>query len=530
MKSITRTGLFILMIVLTVTTQAQMRFQKTIGGSVLDWSNCIIETTDSSYIILGSTKNFGAGLQDILLVRTSLSGDTLWSKSLGMASGDEEGATVQQTSDGGLMITGTTGSAGGGGDDFFLIKTDINGNVQWSKTYGGANLEFCTGGKQLFDGGYVLTGNSSSFGAGAADMYLVRTDLNGDTLWTRTYGINSADYAYGISQTTDSGFIVTGSSSNNGSTDLVLLKTNASGDIIWSKAYGGTGVDIGYAVLQTIDGYCVAGSTTSFGNGAMDAFLLKTDLNGDLSWSQAFGTTDSDLVYSLKPTVDGGYIMTGYAHRSSNINDEVLLLKTDGNGIMQWATIMGGTSAARDVGRCVFQSADGGFLISGFTQSFGGGTEVYFIKTDSQGSAGCNMLNIVITPVTGTAAYNAITITAKTGGIVTSPAVLVNGASANFNTQCISTDVNENGSINVTVYPNPIVDHAIITVDGDNINDLTLTISDINGKIIDQYLSYESAGNKTRFNIKATYSPGIYFYTVSHKSAKALKTGKLIIQ
>jgi hypothetical protein len=533
MNSITRKRLSIFLFILSITiSNAQVRFQKTLGGAVLDWSNCIIPTTDSSLIMLGSTKNFGAGLQDILLVKTTLTGDTLWCKALGLSAGDEEGATVQQTTDGGFMITGTTGSAGGGGDDFLLIKTDAAGTVQWSKTFGGPNVEFCSGGKQLFDGGYILTGNSSSYGAGAADIYLVRTDGNGDTLWTHTYGTSGVDYAYGIAQTTDSGFIITGSSIYNGTSDLILLKTNSTGVVEWSKAYGGSGIEAGYAVVQTTDGYCAAGSTTSYGTGAMDAFLVKTDQNGDLSWSQTYGTSDSDIVYSMKPTADGGYIMTGYAHRSSNINDEVLLLKTDGNGNMQWATVMGGTSVARDVGRCVFESSDGGFVISGFTQSFAGGTEVYFIKTDPQGNAGCNMLNIPITSATVTPVYNAAILTVKSGAVVTSPTVLVNAAPANFNTLCSSVAVNENElHIDVAVYPNPITDHAAIMVTGNADDDLMLTISDISGSVIAHYLTSQNQSGKSIFNIsRGTLSPGIYFYSVYSRNSSGIRSGKLIIQ
>jgi Secretion system C-terminal sorting domain len=522
----------------TTRTDAQSRFQKTMGGAILDWSNSIIQITDSNYVLLGSTKNFGSGLQDMLLVKTNRDGDTLWCKTLGLSAGDEEGATVQETSDNGFMITGTTGSAGAGGDDFILMKTDGNGTLQWAKTYGGVNVEYCCGGSQCFDGGYVIAGHTTSYGAGAADIYVVRTNSVGDTLWTRTIGNNTTDNGFGIIQSADSGFVITGSVVNSGSTDLAVVKLNSSGAIVWAKAIGGANEEIGYSLIQTADsGYCIAGQTLSFGNGNMDAYLVKLDQYGDLSWSQAFGTGDSDLFYFISPTSDGSYVMTGYVNRQGAGYDDLMLLKADNNGNIIWARSVGGSTPARDVGRSVKETFDGTFLVSGFTQSFGGGTDAFFLKTNSQGTAGCNNLSPTISAVTAPSVINSITPILKAGSIITTPAVITSGAPANINTQCFSIGLNEFNTITqeqVAVYPNPMSTTAtvIANVKGNN---LVLHIYDVTGKAVASFTADKfNADTETYFTVnRESMVAGIYFFNISElniASGASLVSGKLIIQ
>ncbi len=530
---------FILIMYSAFTNNAQSRFQKTMGGAILDWSNSIIQINDSNYVLLGSTKNFGSGLQDMLLVKTNRDGDTLWCKTIGLSAGDEEGATVQQTTDGGFIITGTTGSTGAGGDDFILIKTDGNGSLQWSKTYGGVNLEYCSGGRQCFDGGYVLAGHTTSYGAGAADIYVVRTDAVGDTLWTRTIGNNTTDNAFGIIQTVDSGFVITGSVLNNGSTDLAAVKLNSYGALVWAKAIGGTNEEIGYSLIQTADsGYCIAGHTLSFGNGNMDAYLVKLDQNGDLSWSQAFGTGDSDLFYFIAPTSDGGFVMTGYVNRQGAGYDNLLLLKSDNTGNIIWGRSVGGSTPARDVGRCVKETFDGTYLVSGFTQSFGGGTEAFFLKTNSLGTAGCNNLSPTITAVAVPTVVTSITPILKAGSILTTPSVVTSGAPVNINTQCFSIGLFENNAntyAQVAVYPNPMATTAtvIANVKGSN---LVLQICDVTGKVVTSFPSDRfNSDTETHFTInRESMLAGIYFFSIRElkntASRASLASGKLIVQ
>ncbi|MFZ8825540.1 MAG: hypothetical protein ACO2OT_01695 [Candidatus Caldipriscus sp.] len=229
---------------------------------------------------------------------------------------DYDGASsIQQTSDGGYIVAGETYSFCVGWDDIFLIKTDANGNIQWVKTYGGTSIDGAYFVQQTSDGGYIMAGYTGSFGAGSADIILIKTDANGNIQWAKTYGGISHDGAYFVQQTSDGGYIMAGytGSFGAGSADIILIKTDANGNIIWAKTYGGTDYDWASSVQQTSDGgYIVAGYTGSFGAGWEDIFLIKTDANGNIQWAKTYGGTSIDGAYFVQQTSDGGYIMAGY--------------------------------------------------------------------------------------------------------------------------------------------------------------------------------------------------------------------------
>jgi hypothetical protein len=205
--------------------------------------------------------------------------DTLWARTYG-GPYDDYGNSVAQTTDGGYIITGYTTFYAGGPNDVWLIKTDTSGDTLWTKTYGGADSDCGLSGVQTTDGGYVVTGGTVSYGAGNTDVWLIKTDASGDTIWTRTYGNSDYDYGYSVAQTTDGGYVVAGyTSSYGGATeDVWLIRTDASGDTIWTRSYGGTEFDCGYSVVQTTDcGYIVIGITGSYGAGWIDVWVIKTE-------------------------------------------------------------------------------------------------------------------------------------------------------------------------------------------------------------------------------------------------------------
>jgi hypothetical protein len=200
-------------------------------------------------------------------------------------------------------MAGWTNSFGPSWYDILLIKTDANGNIIWAKTYGGTGADYAYSVQQTSDGGYIVAGETTSFGAGSADILLIKTDANGNIIWTKTYGRTSYDLALSVQQTSDSGYIVAGGI-GMGLGDIFLIKTDANGNIIWTKTYGGIGSDYAYSVQQTSDGgYIVAGGTYSFGAGTWDAFLVKTDANGDIG-SCSIVRSVSLTVNTVSPTVN----------------------------------------------------------------------------------------------------------------------------------------------------------------------------------------------------------------------------------
>jgi hypothetical protein len=310
----------------------------------------------------------------------------VWSKTYG-TSGDERDAVVQPTSDGGYVIAAVSlvDSLG----DIWLIKTDANGDSAWSRKYHGANDHMGYVAVQTLDGGYIISGNTNSRGAGSYDIYLIKTDSLGDTLWTRTCG--GADYESGWAQpTAGGGYIIWGftSSFGAGSTDVWILKTNSSGDTLWTRTYGGTGRDEGAQLQPTSDGgYVVVAYTWSRGAGQSDVWLIKTSPSGDTLWTRTFGGTNYDEAYSLAQTADDGYIITGQTQSYGAGLEDIWLIKTSPTGDTVWTRTYGGTGS--DMGMCVQQTTDGGYIVGGLTNSFGaGGNDIYLIKTDANGSIG----------------------------------------------------------------------------------------------------------------------------------------------
>jgi len=265
-------------------------WKRTYGGVENNYyGNSVQQTTDGGYIVAGYTDSYdvGLGLEGVYLIKTDSLGDTLWTRTYGGKSGvfGSYGESVQQTTDGGYIVAGWTDCDpyGLGLYDVYLIKTDSLGDTLWTRTYGGGNWDFGKSVQQTSDGGYIVAGYTDSYGAGVGDVYLIKTNSLGDTLWTRTYGGTNFDEGYSVQQTTDGGYIVAGytESYGAGENDIYLIKTNASGNTLWTKTYGGTGYDAGYSVQQTTDGgYIVAGETRPYGADYWDVYLIKLKPEG----------------------------------------------------------------------------------------------------------------------------------------------------------------------------------------------------------------------------------------------------------
>jgi len=354
----------------------------TYGGANDDIAYSVQQTTDGGYIVAGWTRSFGAGDSAFYLVKTDDSGNPLWTRTYGGA-GQEEARFVQQTTDGGYILAGWTNSFGAGAEDLYLVKTNSSGDTLWTRTYGGSGSDYACSVQQTADGGYIVAGWTCSFGAGGSDFYLVKTDGAGDTLWTRTYGGACGDWANCIQQTTDAGYIVVGCSNAFGpyTEDFYLVKTNSSGDTLWTRTYGGSGRDWGSSVLQTADGgYIVAGTTRSYGAGLDDIYLVKTDGSGNPLWTRTYGGAGEDIGACVQLTSDGGYIVEGHTRSWGAGLYDFYLLKTDDSGNPLWTRTWGG--ANDDAAYSGWQTTDGGFILAGLTGSFGAGSsDFWLVKT-----------------------------------------------------------------------------------------------------------------------------------------------------
>jgi len=283
-------------------------WSRTYGGIEVEEAYSLVEASDGGYALAGDGG---------LFVKTDEHGDVDWTRAY-------DGYSLVGTSDGGYAIAGFT-SAFTLPCAFRLIKIDAYGNVEWTQTYGGAMYEIAYSLVETPDGGYALAGYTYSFGAGKNDCWLVKTDMYGNMEWNRTYGGAEYDCAYSLIVTSDGGFMLAGYKDlhvNYVGADFWLIKTDAYGNMLWNKTYDRM-VDKAYCVIETTDGgFALAGSTGFWSGG--NIWVVKTDEYGNLEWNRTYS---EGVARAVIESSDGGYVFAG-GNR---------LIKTDAYGNIVWS-------------------------------------------------------------------------------------------------------------------------------------------------------------------------------------------------
>jgi len=472
--------------------KGQTTCQKAFGGINNDSGFDVIATSDGGYAMAGSSDSYTAGNLDALLIKMDAYCNIQWKRIYG-GTGNEHVLQLVQTQDGGFVLAGKTSSYGSGDYDAMLMKTDSTGNLLWMKAYGGAAEERILNIRETTDHGFILAGSTLSFGQGDYDMLFIRTDSTGDTLWTKILGGPAFDQGTDADQTSDGGFILSGRAMSwgAGNCDVFLAKTDANGDTLWTRVFGSAYWDEGMKVKQTTDGgYIVTGASVGFTNLSYDAYLNKIDTTGHVTWSKLYSGTSTDATYDVLQLSDGGYIIIGETesfgnnhHRLSHPvqNEEqrnlqpgnhtlgtdhsnVLTIRTDASGDTLWCKTYGGV--LMDEAYAVIQTPDSGFMIAAYTTSFGNDTiDFYLIRTDSSGFSGCYETPAPV------AVSSPPTIEANTTAMITSGLTVTVAAGAmqipsivQHDLCFLSTGTSEMpanpGSL--LIYPNPCHGHACI--------------------------------------------------------------------
>lgn len=386
---------------------SQTTYQKTIGGTGDETNAYCTHTADGNILIAGHTTSGGAGGEDIFVMKTDTMMNIIWSKTYGGAADDflvdrfpvgQVASPIFGMPDGGFALIGYTSSFGQGSSDYYLLRIDKDGNLLWSKTYGTNQTERGSTLNVFPNGDLLLGGDVLSGPFGSRDVYFVRTDSAGNTIWSKRLGKGSNDQIFNTQLTSDGGFIFAGAtqSAGSGAFDTHLFKADANGNMQWSKIYGSSNND-SYNYVQELSGggYIAAGYTQSFGAGGQDFLLSKVDANGNMLWSKTYGGTSNDIADHIIETHDGGFAFVGPTQSFGAGNFDEMLIKTDGAGNLQWAKVYGGSGI--EISRSLDELHGGGYHICGFTQSFGaGGFDVYAIRADANGNSGCN--DATITP------------------------------------------------------------------------------------------------------------------------------------
>lgn len=337
--------------VLKFNANDELEWNKTYGGSSNDHGYDIVQTSDQGYVILGySQSNDGDvsqnfGLSDAWVAKLDAQGNLLWEKSFGFVGGDT-GFIVTPSNDGGFLLTGLLDAFASGGEgkivhpggNYWAIKINANGEKEWSNHYGGFFTDTPYGAIQTEDNGYMIVGSSDSYeteitnNLGTYDFWIVKISQTGELLWTKNYGGSRTDEARAITASGDGNYIITGDTrssdqfvaENKGSADLWMIKITPNGELIWEKSYGGSDFDVARSVIRTSDnGFLISGSTKSSngditGNkGGNDAWILKTDSQGDLLWQKTVGGSSFDFAYDAIQKADNTIIAVGTTESSN---------------------------------------------------------------------------------------------------------------------------------------------------------------------------------------------------------------------
>ncbi len=345
----------------------------TYGGANMDWGCSVVERSTGGFAAVGYTMSSGAGNSDVWLILTDESGNPQSSHTFGGVDRDI-GWGIIEVSSGGFLIAGETESFGAGDFDAWLIRVDANGNHLWNQTYGGLYDEWGWTVVEVSTGGFVFSGRTASLGAGSFDVWLVRTDSDGNHLWNHTFGGIDIDVGREMVELSTGGFAIIGETQSFGAGfyDFYLIRTDANGNFVWSRTYGGTGLDEATSIAEvSAGGFMLTGDTWSYGAGSRDVWLIRTDANGNSLWNRTFGGADADGGMSVIEVSSGGYAITGDTASLGAGAEDMWLIRTNADGIAIWNQTFGGTEG--DEGWAVLETSTGDLVVFGSTASFGAG-------------------------------------------------------------------------------------------------------------------------------------------------------------
>jgi len=332
-----------------------------------------------------------AEFSDATLIKTDCYGQVEWSQVYGIEDWDEEFSEVIQTDDGYIAVGSKAYSKHYDPPDIWVVKTNASGTVMWERNFGGKEADAASDIIATSDGGYLIAGSYQHDTAERTDVdaYLIKLDTNGNVEWEKKYGGTGGDKASTVRQVADGGYVFVGytESYGAGEFDVYLVKLDANGNVIWYKTYGGPDWDMAGSIALTNDnGYLIAGWTANFGAQARDVYLVKTDADGNEQWHRLYGDEHKDEAHDVIATSDGGYLVVGALENtyfSSEWRTDLYIIKTDASGDKLWSKTYGDYN--NECAFCAREVIDGGYIISGKTNSYGNKSEIYLLKIDRQG-------------------------------------------------------------------------------------------------------------------------------------------------
>lgn len=421
--------IFLLILGFSANTIAQnILSEQTYGGTSGDRFTAMVQTPDGGLLFGGNSNSNGSGNIstnnggfDWWVARTDIAGNILWERSYG-GSGNEFLNDIIKTADGGFLLSGQSASSNGdvsnnyGSNDAWLIKIAANGNIQWEKNYGGSNIDTFNKILTTTDGGYLLSGASSSTTGdvngnnGSSDAWMVKTDATGNIQWVQNYGGSNADSFSEAVQTTDGGYLLGGTtyssdgdvSSLHGFSDYWVVKTDATGNLQWEEHYGGSFAENLRSLVALPNGTFLIGgdaessdSDITDNKGSADYWIVNIDATGNILWSKSYGANQYDVLYDIVIAPDGGFLLGGQVSPvsggdiSNNYgSSDAWIVKIDDTGNIIWEQSYGGSD--QDDNRVIIPALGGGYILGNSTQSndtnvmngLYGGRDYWIVKID----------------------------------------------------------------------------------------------------------------------------------------------------
>ena len=519
-------------------SSSSITFQKTLAGTGNENAHEIEKTFDGGYVMTGKTTSFGSGGIDIFVTKFDANFNIEWNKTYG-GSGNEgiTSAYIHQTSDSGYIVCESTQSFGAGSNnDGYIFKINAQGVTQWASRLIGSNIEYLRDVVETSNGDLLIVGTANSYGTGNSDGYLIKVSSSGTLLWTKTFGGSSTDHLVGIIALPNDNYLLSGSSVNYGPGTRagLVIKVDVDGNAIWSKTYGGSRSEIFNSSTLLSDGNIVSiGFSDNSSLNIYDILVTKIDTNGNILWSKLYGSSSDEKGFTIKEHFDGGLLISSYSAGFSSGN-QLLLIKTDSLGTPIISKTYGGSGSEwlDNWSYPITIAPDSGVVIVGGSTSFSSGdNDVYIIKTNKCLESLCNEQNVLPTTSTPTFSSNDVVLTISQGGTfsdVTSSSI---GTSFSFaeNTICdsILTSIDNSSNMSnviskINVYPNPALNYLNVKINKE-FEIQHIELYSITGQKIDAK-SIEKTDNFIQINI-SNLSEGLYFLKVYDRD-KIIGTSK----